>query len=105
MCVRLEPEPDREVTLIAIVVVGGEEREVGVARYTKGDWGDAEAEFAIVSPATGRARASEGGSCLPLVAVAIRSKVRKPVRADPQRQQAQARDGAPYGVQIVPRSG
>ena len=41
-------DPRREVALIAVTVVDGKERQVGVARYVKDEHAPGEAEFAIV---------------------------------------------------------
>jgi RimJ/RimL family protein N-acetyltransferase len=41
-------DPERELALIAVTVVDGKERQVGVARYVKDEHSPSEAEFAIV---------------------------------------------------------
>jgi len=41
-------DPERELALIAVTVVDGKERQVGVARYVKDEHTLGEAEFAIV---------------------------------------------------------
>ena len=41
-------DPRRELALIAVTIVDGKERQVGVARYVKDEHAAGEAEFAIV---------------------------------------------------------